>query len=139
MLQNINEGRTQESEPKRLPAYLIQQDLGLLLGWVLPIDFKGRNFKQASSSLRCVHASQISGSREGRKTTPIEMKGQIESLLAEDTCRIHARLDVGRGLLALPMCFLTHNRLQPDLTGHISLLLWASLHLLFRVIISTHI
>ena len=66
-------------------------------------------------------------------------KGKIESLLAKDTCRIHARLDVGRGLLALQMCFLTHNRLQPYLIGHISLLLWAPLILLFSVIISTHI
>lgn len=90
--------------------------------------------------MKCIHASQIAGSSEGRKTRPqFEMKGQIESLLAKDTCRIHARLDVGRRLLALQMCFLTHNRLRPDLIGHISLPLWASLHLLFRVIISTHI
>lgn len=67
------------------------------------------------------------------------MKRQIESLLTKDTCRIHARLDVDRRLLALQMCFLTHNRLEPDLIGCISLPLWAPLHLLFRVIISTHI
>lgn len=36
--------------------------------------------------MKCVHASQIAGSGEGRKTRPqFEMKGQIESLLAKKT------------------------------------------------------
>lgn len=34
--------------------------------------------------MKCIHASQITGSGEGRKTRPqFEMKGQIESLLAK--------------------------------------------------------
>lgn len=77
---------------------------------------------------------------EGKKTvTWQEWKGEISCLFEKDTCRIHARLAIAMSLLALQMCFLTHNRLQLDLIGHISLLLWTPLHLLFRVIIFTHI
>lgn len=77
---------------------------------------------------------------EGKKMGTLqEQKGQISCLLEKDTCRIHARLAIAMSLLALQMCFLTHNRLQLDLIGHISLPLWTPLHLLFRVIIFTHI
>lgn len=64
----------------------MQHDLGLLLFHVLPIDFKRLHFKQAVSSEKCMHASQIAGSGQGRRTGPqFEMKGQIESLLEKKT------------------------------------------------------
>lgn len=53
---------------------------------------------------------------EGKKTvTWQEWKGEISCLFEKDTCRIHARLAIAMSLLALQMCFLTHNRLQLDL------------------------
>lgn len=76
---------------------------------------------------------------EGKKTVWQEWKGEMSCLFEKDTCRIHARLAIAMSPLALQMCFLTHNRLQLDLIGHISLPLWTPLHLLFRVIIFTHI